>query len=131
MKATLSLSLSLSHTNVGEVSLHLLSFHRRSLLLFISRVFELRSRRKDETRRYVKSPNRAEDSSVRRLNYANPPVWNNAAVTAATTARNDLHIAKICMPQRCKLHDRASGGDATSRSTESGVLHRFAQEGTA
>lgn len=80
----------LSTPNNGEgfaVSLHLLNFHRCSPLLFILRVCELRSSRKNETRRHVKSPRRVVDSSVRHLNYVNPPVWDNAAVAAATTGK--------------------------------------------
>lgn len=74
---------------------------------------------RDERTRRVDTWNLRGESripSVRRLNYVNPPVWNNA-VTAATTGRNDLHIAKICMLQRCKLYDRASSDDVTSRSS--------------
>ena len=43
-------------------------------------------------------------------------MWNNADVTTVTIGRNDLHIAKIYMPERCKLYGRANGGNATARS---------------
>lgn len=108
--------------NNGEVSFsvspRLLNFSSPFFSFIYLASFESK---RTETRRHVKSPRRVVNSSVRRFNYVNPPMWNNAAVTAATTERNDLHIAKICIPQRCKFYDRGSSGRGLRRLA---LLHR-------